>query len=213
MGNRKIINLAIGKTKDYIWDNSKEQSAIGKTAVTEAKLTISGFTGDGVANPEFHGGVDRAVCLYPFEHYPNWEKQFNRKLQPPAFGENLTVTGMMEAEVCIGDIYKIGDAVIQVTQGRVPCSTISQFNQEAQFLNKVFETSLTGYFFRVLEEGTIRIDSKIELVEQHERRITVLFAAETLFHNHEKQAIEKVLQVEELAADWRNRFLKLKRVF
>jgi MOSC domain-containing protein YiiM len=209
MVNREIISLAIGKTKEYSWEHNKEQSAIGKNAVIEAELKKSGFIGDGVANAEFHGGVDRAVCLYPYEHYPHWEKIFNRRLQLPAFGENLTVRGMTEEEVCIGDIYKIGEAVIQVTQGRVPCSTISKFNQEQEFLNKVFETSLTGYFFRVLEEGTIRINSKIELVEQQASRISVLFAAQTLFHDHDKKAIEKILQVKELADDWKKRYLKL----
>lgn len=209
MVNRKIINLAIGKPKEYSWDQSKEQSAIGKTTVTEAKLKKSGFIGDDVANHEFHGGVARAVCLYPYEHYPHWEKIFNRKLQLPAFGENLTVTGMTEAEVCIGDIYKIGEAVIQVTQGRVPCSTISKYNQEQEFLNLVFDASLTGYFFRVLEEGTITVNSQIELIEQQADRISVLYAAQTLFHNHDKKAIEKILKVSELAEDWKKRFLKL----
>lgn len=209
MGNRKIINLAIGKPKDYIWEQSQELSAIGKKRVTTAELKKAGFIGDDVANKENHGGVDRAVCLYPYEHYQKWEKKFNKKLPLPAFGENITATGMMEAEVCIGDIYKIGDAVIQVTQGRVPCSTISSFNQEKTFLNLVFETCLTGYFFRVLKEGTIKIDSHIELIEQQTKRISVLFAAQTLFHGHNKQDIKKILQVEELAMDWRQRFLKL----
>jgi MOSC domain-containing protein YiiM len=209
MTNRKIINLAIGKSEEYVWDNKKERSAIGKKSVTAAKLEKSCFVGDGVANTEFHGGEDRAVCLYSFEHYHSWEKIFNKKLQLPAFGENLTVSGMTEAEVCIGDIYKIGDAVIQVTQGRVPCSTISSFNQEPEFLNHVFDTSLTGYFCRVLEEGIIKIDSTIELLEQDERKISVLFAAKTLLHHHDKKAIEDIFQVEELALDWKQRFLKL----
>jgi MOSC domain-containing protein YiiM len=209
MSNRKIISLAIGKSMEYTWRQSKEQSAIGKTAVTTAQLKKEGFIGDGVANTEFHGGVDRAVCIYPFEHYSRWEKIFNKKLRLPAFGENITAIGMTEAEVHIGDIYKIGDTVIQVTQGRVPCSTISSFNQEKDFLKLVFETSLTGYFFRVIEEGTINIDSKIELAEQHPMKISVFFAAQTLFHSHDQKAIEKILQVEEMALDWKQRFLKL----
>jgi MOSC domain-containing protein YiiM len=209
MCNRKIISLAIGKSKDYTWGQNKEKSAIGKTAVTTAELKIEGFIGDGVANLEFHGGVDRAVCIYPYEHYSKWEKLFNKKLKLPAFGENITTIGMTEAEVHIGDIYKIGDTVIQVTQGRVPCSTISSFNQEKEFLKLVYETSLTGYFFRVIEEGTINIDSKIELVEQHPLKVSVLFAAQTLFHDHDPKAIEKILQVEEMAIDWKQRFLKL----
>lgn len=209
MKNRTIINLAIGKPKPYTWDNKEENSAIGKRTVKEAELKKSGFVGDGVANPEFHGGPDRAVCIYPYEHYSKWESEFQTKLQLPAFGENLTVTGMQESEVCVGDIYKIGNTVVQVTQGRVPCSTISQFNQQRQLLNKVFKSCYTGYFLRVLEEGSIFIDSKIELVHAHPRRISVLFAARTLFHDQDKRAVEEILTVDELAADWKKKFLKL----
>jgi MOSC domain-containing protein YiiM len=209
MSNRTMISLAIGKPMGYIWDQKNEKSAIGKNVVKTAKLNKSGFVSDDVANHEFHGGIDRAVCVYPYEHYSKWEKLFNKKLRLPAFGENITAVGMTEAEVHIGDIYKIGDTVIQVTQGRVPCSTISSFNQEKEFLKLVFDTSLTGYFCRVIEEGTINIDSKIELVEQHPLKVSVLFAAQTLFHNHDKKAIEKILQLEEMAEDWKQRFLKL----
>lgn len=209
MVNRKIISLAIGKPKDYIWNGIREQSGIGKENVEKTIVKKSGIEGNDVANKDYHGGVDRAVCLYPYEHYSNWEAIFKTKLPLPALGENLTVAGMTEEDVCIGDIYKIGDTVIQITQGRIPCSTISKFNQKDQFLNKVFDTGLTGYFSRVLEEGMIYLSSKIELVEKHPKGISVLFATQTLLHHHDRNAIEKILAVEELADDWRKRFLKL----
>jgi MOSC domain-containing protein YiiM len=206
--NRKIINLAVGKPKEYDWQNQKEISAIGKSSVKIVELKKAGFVGDDVANHEFHGGPDRAVCLYPFEHYARWEKLFQRTFIPPAFGENITATGMLEEQVCIGDIFKIGNAVIQVTQGRVPCSTISKHNEEDQLLNRVFKTALTGYFFRVLEEGTFMLDSEIELLEKHSDGVTVLFAAQTLFHKQkDRSSIEKILRVEDLADDWRKRLL------
>lgn len=208
--DRKIIHLAVGKPKEYDWNRKKEISAIGKSFVQAVELKKEGFIGDDVANHKFHGGVDRAVCLYPFEHYSYWENMFNKKLNPPAFGENITATGMLEEQVCIGDIYKIGDTVIQVTQGRVPCATISKYNEEKQFLKKVVDTSLTGYFFRVLEEGTIKLDSEIELVERDPKEISVFFATKVLFHQKkDKASIEKILKVEALAEDWRQRFLKL----
>ncbi|WP_083652506.1 MOSC domain-containing protein [Bacillus sp. MRMR6] len=208
--NRKIIHLAVGKPKEYNWNNKKEVSAIGKSVVQAVELKKSGFVGDDVANHKFHGGPDRAVCLYPFEHYSYWEEIFQKKLILPAFGENITATGMVEEQVCIGDIYKIGDTLVQVTQGRVPCATISKYNQEHQFLKKVVETTLTGYFFRVLEEGTIMLDSDITLVEKHPKEISVSFATQILFHQkQDKTSIEKILTVDVLAEDWRNRFLKL----
>ncbi|MCZ0874947.1 MOSC domain-containing protein [Peribacillus sp. AS_2] len=208
--NRKIINLAVGKPKEYNWNSTKELSAIGKSFVQVVELKKSGFVDDDVANHKFHGGPDRAVCLYPFEHYSYWEEMFQKKLILPAFGENITATGMVEEQVFIGDIYEIGDTIVQVTQGRVPCATISKYNQEKQFLKKVVETTLTGYFFRVLEEGTIMFDSEINLVEKHPKEISVSFATQILFHQQQdKTSIEKILTVDALAEDWRKRFLKL----
>lgn len=208
--NRKIINLAVGKPKEYNWNSTKELSAIGKSFVQVVELKKYGFVDDDVANHKFHGGPDRAVCLYPFEHYSYWEEMFQKKLILPAFGENITATGMVEEQVFIGDIYEIGDTIVQVTQGRVPCATISKYNQEKQFLKKVVETTLTGYFFRVLEEGTIMFDSEINLVEKHPKEISVSFATQILFHQQQdKTSIEKILTVDALAEDWRKRFLKL----
>ena len=98
-----------------------------------------------------------------------------------AFGENLTVTNMLEADVCIGDIYKIGDAVIQITQGRIPCSTIDRYTEANTLLKRLIETGYTGFLARVLEEGTICADSTIELVEKHPARISVLYCNEVYF--------------------------------
>lgn len=207
---RKIINLAVGKPKEYNWNDKKELSGIGKSTVQAFEVERTGIIGDEVANHKFHGGPDRVVCLYPFEHYAYWEEEFQKKLILPAFGENLTATGMTEEQVCIGDIYKIGDTILQITQGRVPCVTISNYNEEKQFLKKVIETNLTGYFFRVLEEGTIIFDSEITLLEKHSKEISVSFATQILFHQkQDKVSIEKILTVDALSEEWKNRFLKL----
>lgn len=207
---RKIINLAVGKPKEYNWNDKKELSGIGKSTVQAFEVERTGIVGDDVANHKFHGGPDRVVCLYPFEHYAYWEEEFQKKLILPAFGENLTATGMTEEQVCIGDIYKIGDTILQITQGRVPCVTISNYNEEKQFLKKVIETNLTGYFFRVLEEGTIMFDSEVTLLEKHSKEISVSFATQILFHQkQDKVSIEKILTVDALSEEWKNRFLKL----
>ncbi|WP_462411511.1 MOSC domain-containing protein [Neobacillus sp. Marseille-QA0830] len=208
--DQKIINLAVGKPKEYNWNNKKELSGIGKSAVQVFEVKKTGIVDDDVANLQFHGGPDRAVCLYPFEHYSYWEEVFQKRLILPAFGENITATGMTEKQVCIGDIYKVGDTILQITQGRVPCVSISNYNEEKQLLKKVVETTFTGYFFRVLEEGAIHLDSEINLVEKHSKEISISFATQILFHQkQDKASIEKILTVDALAEDWRNRLLKL----
>lgn len=207
--NSKIMTLSIGRPKNFIWKGKQESSGIGKKVVEEAVLSKDGFKNDGVSNLQFHGGPERAVCLYPFEHYAYWERQFEKKLQPPAFGENICVKEMLEKDVYIGDIFSIGDAVIQVTQGRIPCSTISKYNNIDNLLVKLFDTGYTGYFLKVLKEGKVFQNSKIELIERTQEDVTVLFANQTMFQNKKEiQSIKRILKVESLAADWQEKFTK-----
>lgn len=125
--NIKVVTLSIGLPKAMKHGDSKEMTtAICKDTVDEAFLSKEGFHGDGVANLRFHGSSERAVCVYSQEHYLLWEKEFQVRLPSSAFGENLTVTHMLKRDICIGDIYRLGDAVVQVSQGRIPCDTISK---------------------------------------------------------------------------------------
>ncbi|MEY9974497.1 MOSC domain-containing protein YiiM [Lysinibacillus sp. RC46] len=171
-------------------------------------MSVRGFEGDDVADKKHHGGPDRAVCLYPAEHYIQWEQELGKPLPTAAFGENLTVTNMLEAEICIGDIYKIGDAVIQVTQGRVPCSTIDKYTEANILLKRLIETGYTGFLARVLKEGTICADSKIELVKKHPERISILHCNEVYFKNKDALAMKRIQAVDALAEDWKQKLAK-----
>ena len=168
-------------------------SGIRKETVAEAFLTKEGFRGDGVADVRFHGGADRAVCVYPYEHYVQWEKEFGEPLPPSSFGENLTVSNMLESDVHIGDIFRLGDAVIQVTQSRIPCSTITKRTNLPFLLKRMVETGYTGYLCRVLEEGIVREDSEITLLERHPAQVSVLFTNQIYIHNP-KDKIVKALK-------------------
>ncbi|GGI18033.1 MOSC domain-containing protein [Gottfriedia solisilvae] len=201
----ELINFAVGLPSKMHFGEDKEMvTAICKEKVEECYLSKEGFRGDGVANLKYHGGPDRAVCVYPYEHYSLWEKEFQVSLPPAAFGENITVTNMLEQDVCIGDVYQIGDAIVQVTQGRIPCSTIT--NRTNVELKRIVETGFTGYFCRVIKEGIIRKDSKVELLEQQKNRVSILYTNEVYFHNPmDVEGIKKILEVPELAEDWRSR--------
>ena len=122
-------------------------------------------------------------------------KEFQTTLPASAFGENITVTNMLEHDVCIGDTYQLGEAIIQVTQARVPCSTISKRLGIPGIL-RIVATGFTGYLCRVLQEGTVRKDSKITLLERPSSNVSVLFSNEIYFHNRkDKDGIEKILAV------------------
>lgn len=206
----EMVTLNIGRPKNMPYKETEFVSGIWKNPVAEAYLALDKFQGDDVANPSYHGGPDRAVCIYCREHYPMWDKEFQTKLPEAAFGENLTVRNMLEKEVCIGDVYKIGETVVQVTQGRYPCNTISKRNQLDNLWSRVFETGYTGFFCRVLEAGWIRSDSAITLLDRHPKEVSVLFANRILFHETKNiEGISRILEVEELAEVWRKKLAAL----
>ena len=208
MQNENVIelkNFSIGTPKSMKYDDGKEMNTgIQKEPVEEAFLRKMGFHGDGVADLRHHGGLDRAVCIYPHEHYAQWAREFERPLPDSSFGENLTVTNMLEADVHIGDIFQIGEAVIQITQGRIPCSTITKRTNLPLILKRMVETGFTGYLCRVIEEGTVRLDSKITLLEPHPKQVSILFANEIYFHNPKDiEGINRILDIPELAQKWK----------
>ena len=203
----ELINFSIGLPKIMKYENDKEiNTGICKQKTEEAILKKEGFLGDGVADLRYHGGPDRAVCVYPYEHYSLWEKEFKKPLPPSNFGENLTVTNMLEKDVHIGDIFRLGEAVIQITQGRVPCSTITKRTNNPFLLKRMVQTGFTGYLCRVLEEGMVRKDSKITLLESHPKQVSILYGNEIYFHRQKDiEGIKKVLAVEELAIEWKDK--------
>ncbi|HSP22029.1 MAG TPA: MOSC domain-containing protein [Planococcus sp. (in: firmicutes)] len=202
----EIKYFAIGMPEKLSYGEGKEMlTAICKKPVQQAFLSKEGFQGDGVADTKHHGGPERAVCIYPYEHYARWEKEFGIGLPPAAFGENLTLTNMLEETIHIGDIIRIGEAVVQVTQGRVPCNTIDRRLEMAPLLKVMVKTGYTGYLCRVLEEGMVASDDRAELIERDSKRITVLFANNVNFHQpNNAEAIQQVLEAQALAAEWRD---------
>lgn len=204
-----IYTLAIGMPKELHYGDGRSMvTGIAKQQVPNVYLASRGFEGDDVADKKHHGGPDRAICLYPLEHYAQWQQELGKTLPTAAFGENLTVTNMLEVDVYIGDIYKIGDAVIQITQGRVPCSTIDKYTEATTLLKRLIETGYTGYLGRVLEEGTIYADSPIELIEKDSAGISVLYCNEVYFQNKDADAMQRILAVEALADEWKQKLEK-----
>ncbi len=198
--------------KNSVYKDATYLSGIWKEQCEELFVGFDQISGDQVANPEYHGGSERVVCVYPFEHYAHWKNVFDKTLTPSAFGENLTVLGMKEDQVCIGDVYQIGEAVLQVSQGRYPCSTINKRNNNNLLLKRIVGTGYTGYFFRVLEEGKITADSQIKKLVSHPEQITVSSIHHLYFHDPSPsmEVIEKIVGIEELAGQWRKYLLDLK---
>ena len=201
----KIISLNTGKKKTYNFDNKVVETAIVKIPVnTDVYLGKLGFSGDEQANLELHGGPDKAVCFYPFEHYEYFEQKI-KELSLGAFGENLSVLNMPEISVCVGDIFQIGEAVLQISQPRQPCFKLSLINNIPKMSRMLQETGFTGYYARVLTEGNVNTNSKITLLEKHPENISIDFINKIYYHNAgDIKTIAKILNIAEISDEVRD---------
>lgn len=212
MTAKKVVKLSIGRPKQMNYKEGEMLTGIDKKRVESADLGFDGFEGDDVADKKHHGGPDRAVCVYPHEHYAFWENEFGTGLPDAPFGENLTVTNMTERDVCVGDIYRIGSALIQVTQGRMPCVTINKQTQKQKLMKRMIDTGYTGYLCRVIEPGTIKHDDEVECVESG--TVSVYESHEAYYHDKENiELLKRVTAVDVLADRWKTRLEeRLKRL-
>jgi MOSC domain-containing protein YiiM len=181
-------------------------------AAGHRNLTSVGFEDDGVGNLNHHGGMDKAVCVYSRDHYPYWEELLGITLPDAAFGENLTVSGLHEDEVCIGDIYETGTALLQVSQPRQPCMTLSLRYGREDMIKLVRDSGLTGFYFRVIRTGRVKKGDQLQLKERDNNLVTVTYANSIYPHRHtDCDGIERVLAVDALSASWRKSFLELRQ--
>ncbi len=148
--------LAVGGVGSLIHGGIEVPSAMAKTAVLEPiRLSADGFEGDAHADLRVHGGPDKAVCVYPWEHYSYWRDQLRIHLGPAAFGENLTSMGLLETEVYLGDVFRWGGATVQVSQPRRPCFKVGARHGKRDLAAQMSQTRRTGFYFRVLSGGTV----------------------------------------------------------
>jgi MOSC domain-containing protein YiiM len=167
-----IASIQVGLPRRYDSDGAPTRqwrSAILKEPVNgPIWLGRLNLDGDRQADLKNHGGPDQAVLAYGASHYPGWRNELNRPDFPHgAFGENFTIVGQDESSVCVGDVYAIGDAVVQVTKPRVPCWKISYRHRIADLTTRVERTGRTGWYLRVLQEGVIEAGQAVTLVERH----------------------------------------------
>ena len=158
-----IAEVLVGRAEPF--GPSSFSSAIRKRPVTESiNLASVGFAGDEQADRRYHGGPDKAVHHYPFEHYAMWCRErpvLALQLRVGAFGENLSTRGMSEENVCVGDIFRAGSALLQVSQARQPCWKLNVRFGLNDMARLVQASGRTGWYYRVLEEG--RVDHPQEL--------------------------------------------------
>ena len=196
------MNVALPSTQRYGREEVRTGGA--KRPVPSALLRSCGFDGDGQADLVNHGGPEKAVCVYPFDHYAHWERVFGHRLEWGAFSENLTVSGAVETEVCIGDVFRVGDAVVQVSQPRTPCSKLAGKNGERLLTKWVGQSGYTGYYLRVLSEGDVSVDDAFERVENHPDLISIADVNDVIFgRSDDAGMIERLANLPEFGTDGR----------
>ena len=161
--------------------------------------------GDGQGDLAGHGGEHRAVFVYQIESYRYWQNQLGRNdFTYGQFGENFTVEGLADTEVCIGDHYRIGDALFEVTQPRVTCYRVGIRMNEPQMAALLTSHGRPGFYFRVLEEGEVGAGDEIVKVEQGPERVTVTEINALLYlPGHPASGLERALRIPALSAGWR----------
>ena len=206
----QLLSLNIGLPKEVTYGGKVIHTGINKKQVKEpVYLSFVKFNGDGQADLVHHGGVDKAVCVYTGDHYPYWEKELNQDLVYGAFGENITVSDMREEDVCIGDTFQIGEAVVQVTRPRQPCFKLAKKYNIPKLPLYFQETGYTGFYFRVLKEGWVSSVDTLKRLQSDPKGVSVAFANRIM--HKEKQNIEgikRILEVNALSSSWRKSFEK-----
>jgi MOSC domain-containing protein YiiM len=163
----KLLSIQIGQPKTYTDEQGTWETAFFKTAVTDPIfLGKLGLEGDAVANTTHHGGPEQAVLVYSAEHYIAWQSELGVDFPYGGFAENLTMGGIDENMVCIGDIYQLSEVQLQVTRPRIPCWKIARRWGIPDLTKRVSESSRTGWYCRVLQEGEIKNGLSVDLFER-----------------------------------------------
>jgi MOSC domain-containing protein YiiM len=206
-----LLSIQIGLPRSLDGDATETPGArpwtsgIFKEPVTgPVELGPTGLAGDGQADLRVHGGPDKAVNVYPSEHYLHWREMLALECAPGAFGENFTLSGALEEEVCVGDVYALGSVHLEVSQPRQPCWKLARRWGVKDFALQVQRTGRTGWYFRVLEPGTIEAPATLDLVERPFPRWTVA-CANAVMHDHHggPEVAASLAACPALAESWR----------
>lgn len=204
-----LLSIQVGLPKKYDADTIDERwtSAIAKTPVSgKVWLSKTQLEGDGQADLKNHGGPDKAVLAYGEAHYTAWRSELGLSDLPHgAFGENFTMLGLTEENVCIGDTYKIGEVVVQVSQPRIPCWKLSRLWNVEDLDGRVKKSGKTGWYLRVIEEGNVKAGVPVILVDRPYPEWTIARANDILAkRNQEQSDIAELTRVPLLASGMRN---------
>ena len=205
----KLISVNVGLPRVVMSNGDPVSTGIFKEPVSgRVTLRTLNLDGDRQADLSVHGGSSKAVYAYPSEHYGYWKRELpEMKLPWGMFGENFTTTGLIESELNIGDTFRVGSAVVMVTEPRMPCYKLGIKFGRSDMIKRFLASERTGFYFAVLQEGDVGVGDPIELIERSKDSLRV--SDITALYTHEKHNVgllRRAMEVEALPESWKNYF-------
>jgi len=208
----KLLSVNVGLPREVEWDGRMIQTSIFKAPVSgRVHVRKLNLDGDQQSDLKVHGGVDKAVYVYPSEHYTFWHNELpNADLNWGAFGENFTTQGALDDKaVHIGDRFRIGSAEFVVTQPRMPCFKLGIRFGRADMVKRFLHSGRNGFYFAVAEEGEVAAGDAIEQIARDENGVTVGDIVELYTADAAKQELlQRVSELASLPENWRAYFRK-----
>lgn len=215
----RIVSVQVGVCRSFLKDGDPDRpwiSAIEKGIVSgPVPVSELGLEGDEQADKVHHGGIDKAVLGYCATHYPFWKNEFSGiQWAPGAFGENLTLSGMLESDVCIGDVFECQSADarglrLQISQPREPCWKLSQRWGVPKLAVRVQATGRTGWYMRVLHGGEVQAGQTLRLVQRPHPEFTVDVANRILFAKPRDTAADlRLAECDSLSEAWKENLIR-----
>src|SRR3954470_20540925 len=210
----RLLSVNVGRPREIAWRGKTVSTSVWKQPVEGRRLVRRlNVEGDAQGDLHGHGGEQRAVFVYQMDSYDYWGRELKRgDFTFGQFGENFTVEGLPDSEVCIGDRYRIGGALFEVTQPRVTCYRVGVRMDEPRMASLLVAHQRPGFYFRVLEEGEVGAGYEIVKVAQGSERMTVAAVNALLYlPGPAKGDVERALQIPALSPGWKGSFEALLR--
>jgi MOSC domain-containing protein YiiM len=208
----KLISVNVSLSQTVIYQGKPVSTGIfKKPANARVMVRTLNLDGDQQADRKVHGGVDMAVYAYPIEHYRYWQTELARDAFPfGQFGENLTLEGLAEEDARVGDIIAVGDALLQITQPRIPCyKLVMRMQAEPDFAARFLQSGRVGFYLRVLREGMLGPGDAVTFAERGDHSLTIAeFVRIYTSKSRDPATLERVLAARDLGDAWRRYFEK-----
>jgi MOSC domain-containing protein YiiM len=203
-----IHSVFIGQPKTITDERGTWTSSIYRDRVDgPVSLQKEGLVGDKAAQP-YHGGPDSALCVHLLDHYRFWQQHYGLDLQPGSVGENLTLDGISEDEICVGDIVRVGSGLIQVSGPRVPCANQARRIGRSDWVKLTIRENRTGFYTRVIEPGMVEAGDAWELQERLHSDGSIPAINDCVYLQFDPEYASRILEMPGLAEWWKEQMIQ-----